>query len=43
MVLKAYIFTTDVENIVDRMYNTRDNAVNESGRLVFLIRLRSVF
>ena len=33
MMLKAYVFTTDIENIVDRKCNTHDNDINESGRV----------
>ena len=31
VVLNRYIFTTDHKNIVDRLCNTHDNDVNETG------------
>ena len=40
--LKAYFFTTDNENIVDRIYNTHDNHINESSRLSFVFRFAYV-
>ena len=40
--LKAYFFTTDNENIVDRIYNTHDNHINESGRLSLVFRFAYV-